>query len=166
MPAPRFRYSPSTRPRSITTRVEHPTTHRRTGDVCTYTPVLALHPRPPIKCPHYKSDTARMLDRGRSRREWSTHNAPPHRRRLHVHAGTGHPPINCLHHDSDTARMLDRGRSRREWSTPHRTAAQETPARTGRYWPCLHPRPPYIACITIQIQPECSSATIHVAMRA
>jgi hypothetical protein len=108
MPAPRFRYSPSARPRSITTRVEHPTTHRRTGDVCTYTPVLALHPRPPIKCPHYKSDTARMLDRGRSRREWSTHNAPPHRRRLHVHAGTGHPPINCLHHDSDTARMLVR----------------------------------------------------------
>jgi hypothetical protein len=47
MPAPRFRYSPNARPRSITTRVEHPTTHRRTGDVCTYTPVLALHPRLP-----------------------------------------------------------------------------------------------------------------------
>ena len=38
-------------------------------------------------------------------------NAPPHRRRLHVQAGTGlapRAPIKCLHHDSDTARMLIR----------------------------------------------------------
>jgi hypothetical protein len=35
--------------------------------------------------------------------------------------------------------------SRSEWSTPHRTAAQETPARTGRYWPYTQ-RPP-INCL-------------------
>ena len=29
----------------------------------TYRPVLALHPRPPIKCLHHDSDTARMLVR-------------------------------------------------------------------------------------------------------
>jgi hypothetical protein len=230
MPASRFRYSPNARPRpsmlrcvldACLARAPHiAPPHRRRLHVQAGT---GLAPRPPIKCLHYKSETARVLDRGRSRREWSIqqrtaaqetfartreywpcthaphklpasrfryspnarpqpcrdaclarapHIAPPHRRRLHVKAGTGlactgdvctyrpvlalhpRPPIKCLHHDSDTARMLDRGRSRREWSTPQRTAAQETFARTGQYWPCTH-APHKLPCITIQIQPEC-----------
>ena len=105
-------------------------------------------------------------------------NAPPHRRRLHVKAGTGlapTPPIKCLHHDSDTARVLDRGRSRREWSIPHRTAAQETPARTRRYWPCTHaphklpasrfryspnarPRPSMLRCVLSTCTPHRTAA--------
>ena len=150
MPASRFRYSPNASPRPCRDAcLAHatPTAHRRTGDACTYRPVLALHPRPPIKCPHYKSDTARMLDRGRSRREWST----PQRTAAQETFARTRRYWPCTHapHKLPASRFRYSPNARPRPSmlrcvlstcTPHRTAAQETPARTGRYWPCTHAR--------------------------
>jgi hypothetical protein len=65
MPASRFRYSPNASPRpcrdACLVRAPHNAPpHRRRLHVL---PVLALHPRPPIRCMHHDSDTARMLVR-------------------------------------------------------------------------------------------------------
>jgi hypothetical protein len=62
MPASRFRYSPNASPRpcrdACLARATHSAPpHRRR----LHMPVLALHPRPPIKCLHH--DTARILVR-------------------------------------------------------------------------------------------------------
>ena len=69
--------------------------HRRTGDTCTYRPVLALHPRAPIKCLHHDSETTPNASPRPCRAAClacASHSAPPHRRRLHVQAGTGLAP--------------------------------------------------------------------------
>ena len=63
LPASRFRYSPNAGPQSYRdaclARAPHSAPpHRRRLN--TYRPVLALHPRPPIKCLHHDSDTARI----------------------------------------------------------------------------------------------------------
>jgi hypothetical protein len=63
LPASRFRYSPNAGPQSCRdaclARAPHSAPpHRRRLN--TYRPVLALHPRPPIKCLHHDSDTARI----------------------------------------------------------------------------------------------------------
>jgi hypothetical protein len=73
------------------------------------------------------------------------HNAPPHRRRLHVHAVTGLAPTPSDKMPASRFRYSPNVRPRPSMlrcvlstCTPQRTAAHETPARTRRYWPCTH----------------------------
>ena len=158
-----------------------------------------MHPRPPIKCLHHDSETTPNASPRPCRDAClacASHSAPPHRRRLHVQAGTGLAPTRpdkmpaprfryspnanprpcraaCLARAAQNAPPHRRRlhvqagtglattppdkmpaprfryspecksatMSRCVLSTciPQRTAAQETPARTGRYWPCTTP---------------------------
>jgi hypothetical protein len=96
MPASRFRYSPNALAmRASTCTPQRTATHKTPARTGQYRPVLALHPRPPIKCLHHDSDTAQMLVRDHVSRcvlARAPHIAPPHRRRLDVQAGTGLAP--------------------------------------------------------------------------
>jgi hypothetical protein len=126
-------------------------------EACTCRPVLALHPRRPIKCLHHDSDTARMLSRCVLAR--APHSAPPRRRRLHVQASTGLAPTPPDKMHASRFRYIPNARPRpcvavrASTCTPHRTAAQyretctindgihsmiayHTLNDTGRCWPC------------------------------
>jgi hypothetical protein len=116
MPASRFRYSPNARPRpcrdACLARAPHSAPpHRRRLHVQAGT---GLAPTLTNKMPASRfrySPNARPRPCRDACLARAPHSAPPHRRRLHVQAGTGlapTPPDICLHHDSDTVRMLVR----------------------------------------------------------
>ena len=112
MPAPRFRYSPNASPRRCRDMsLARAPPHRRHLHVKAGT---GLAPTRPDKMPAPRfrySPNANPRSCRDACLARAAHSAPPHRRRLHVQAGTGlapRAPIKCLHHDSDTARMLIR----------------------------------------------------------
>jgi hypothetical protein len=62
MPASRFRNSPNASPRSCRDAClarAPPTAHRRTGDACTYRPVMAFQPR--TRCPEHSASSAQIM---------------------------------------------------------------------------------------------------------
>jgi hypothetical protein len=145
MPASRFRYSPNASPRPCrdaclaSSHIAPPRRRRLQEQAGT-----GLAPTPPDEMPasrfRYSPNPIPRPCRDACLAR-APHSAPPHRRRLHVQASTGLAPTPPDEMPASRFRYSPNASPQCVLSTcnSQRTAAQETPARTGQYWPCTNP---------------------------